>query len=186
MAEKKKRRRRLSGTEYEQPKNEETNAQILRAAIGRFFARFDLMQIIPLALLLTIGMCFVHSTGQQVGGHHVELFSRQCVYLAVGLALSGLGVQLVVSSDLMLPAPDELSHTISQVYSKKLSNVKIISDAIYVAIAVAVDLIFSRRVFTVGVGTLLSVLLVGRFVGWFGKLFPKLTMPPFWNAAKTD
>lgn len=87
MAEKKKKRRRLSGTEYEQQKNEETNAQILRAAIGRFFARFDLMQIIPLALLLTIGMCFVHSTGQQVGGHHVELFSRQCVYLAVGLAL---------------------------------------------------------------------------------------------------
>ena len=87
MAEKKKKRRRLSGTEYEQPKNEETNAQILRAAIGRFFARFDLMQIIPLALLLTIGMCFVHSTGQQVGGHHVELFGRQCVYLAVGLTL---------------------------------------------------------------------------------------------------
>lgn len=87
MAEKKKKRRRLSGTEYEQQKNEETNAQILRAAIGRFFARFDLMQIIPLTLLLTIGMCFVHSTGQQVGGHHVELFSRQCVYLAVGLAL---------------------------------------------------------------------------------------------------
>ena len=87
MAEKKKKRRRLSGTEYKQQKNEETNAQILRAAIGRFFARFDLMQIIPLALLLTIGMCFVHSTGQQVGGHHVELFSRQCVYLAVGLAL---------------------------------------------------------------------------------------------------
>ena len=87
MAEKKKKRRRLSGTEYKQPKNEETNAQILRAAIGRFFARFDLMQIIPLALLLTIGMCFVYSTGQQIGGHHVELFSRQCVYLAVGLGL---------------------------------------------------------------------------------------------------
>ncbi|MBR3505871.1 MAG: rod shape-determining protein RodA [Lentisphaeria bacterium] len=87
MAEKKKKRRRLSGTEYKQQENEESNAQILRAAIGRFFARFDLMQIIPLALLLTIGMCFVHSTGQQVGGHHVELFSRQCVYLAVGLAL---------------------------------------------------------------------------------------------------
>ena len=106
--------------------------------------------------------------------------------LAVGLALSGLGVQLVVSSDLMLPAPDELSHTISQVYHKKLSNVKIISDAIYVAIAVAVDLIFSRRVFTVGVGTVLSVLLVGRFVGWFGKLFPKLAMPPFWPEVTKD
>ena len=108
------------------------------------------------------------------------------ILLIVGLALSGLGVLLVVCSDLMLPAPDELSHTISQVYHKKLSNVKIISDAIYVAIAVAVDLIFSRRVFTVGVGTVLSVLLVGRFVGWFGKLFPKLTMAPFWPEKKKD
>ena len=109
-------------------------------------------------------------------------WALRIVLLVVGLALSGLGVQLVVASDLMLPAPDELSHTISQVYRKKLSNVKIVSDAIYVAIAVAVDLIFSRRVFTVGVGTVLSVLLVGRFVGWFGKLFPRLTMPPFWAA----
>ncbi len=108
------------------------------------------------------------------------------VLLIVGLALSGLGVLLVVGSDLMLPAPDELSHTISQVYRRKLSNVKIISDAIYVAVAVAVDLIFSGRVFTVGVGTVLSVLLVGRFVGWFGKLFPKLFMPPFWAAQKKD
>ncbi len=108
------------------------------------------------------------------------------VLLVIGLALSGLGVMLVVGSDLMLPAPDELSHTISQVYRKKLSNVKIISDAIYVAIAVAVDLIFSRRIFTVGIGTVLSVLLVGRFVGWFGTLFPKLTMAPFWSPAKAD
>ncbi len=87
MAER-RRRRRLSGAEcVRKEEREETNAQILRGAIGRFFARFDLMQIIPLALLLTIGMFFVYSTGQQVGGHHVELFSRQCVYLAVGVAL---------------------------------------------------------------------------------------------------
>ena len=86
MAEKKRKRRRLSGT-VRNPEREETNAQILRGAILRFFARFDLMQIIPLALLLTIGMFFVYSTGQQVGGHHVELFNRQCIYLAVGATL---------------------------------------------------------------------------------------------------
>ena len=87
MAEKKKKRRRLSGTDCVKQESEETNAQILRGVIVRFFARFDLMQIIPLALLLSIGMCFVYSTGQQVGGHHVELFGRQCIYLAVGLVL---------------------------------------------------------------------------------------------------
>ena len=82
------KRRRLSKAECVNPEErEETPAQILRGAIVRFFGRFDLMQIIPLALLLTVGMLFVHSTGQQVGGHHVELFNRQCVYLAVGVAL---------------------------------------------------------------------------------------------------
>jgi rod shape determining protein RodA len=82
------KKRRLSKAEcVRQEDREETNAQILRGAIGRFFGRFDLMQIIPLALLLTIGMFFVHSTGQQVGGHHVELFNRQCIYLAVGVVL---------------------------------------------------------------------------------------------------
>ena len=82
------KRRRLSRAEcVNQEDREETPAQILRGAILRFFGRFDLMQILPLALLLTMGMLFVHSTGQQVGGHHVELFSRQCVYLAIGVAL---------------------------------------------------------------------------------------------------
>jgi uncharacterized membrane protein YczE len=107
------------------------------------------------------------------------------ILLIVGLALSGLGVQLVVGSDLMLPAPDELTHTISQVYRKKLGNVKIVSDAVYVAVALAVDLIFTRRVSTVGLGTLLSVLLTGRFIGWFGRLFPGLTMAPFWSAPRS-
>jgi len=108
------------------------------------------------------------------------------VLLVIGLALSGLGVLLVVGSDLMLPAPDELSHTISQVFHKKLSGVKIVSDAIYVAVAVAVDLIFSGRIFTVGIGTVLSVLLVGRFVGWFGAWLPGLRMDPFWPSAKQE
>ena len=81
-------KRRMSKAECVRKEDrEETPAQILRGAIVRFFARFDLMQIIPLALLLTIGMSFVYSTGQQVGGHHVELFNRQCIYLAVGVAL---------------------------------------------------------------------------------------------------
>jgi len=80
------KRHRMSKAECVRPEDrEETAAQILRDAILRFFSKFDLMQIIPLALLLTVGMFFVYSTGQQVGGHHVELFRRQCIYLAVGV-----------------------------------------------------------------------------------------------------
>ena len=82
------KRRRMSRAECVRKEDrDETPGQVLRGAIVRFFARFDLMQIIPLALLLTVGMLFIYSTGQQVGGHHVELFNRQCIYLAVGVVL---------------------------------------------------------------------------------------------------
>ena len=105
----------------------------------------------------------------------------RAVILIVGLALSGLGVQMIVGSDLMLPAPDELNHTISKAYNKSLSSVKIISDAVYVAAALAVDLVFTGGVSTVGLGTVLSVILTGRFIGWFSRLFPKLNMEPLWQ-----
>lgn len=107
------------------------------------------------------------------------------VMLIVGLACSGLGLFLTVSTDVALPAPDGLSHTISQVHRKKLSNVKVISDAVYVAASIILDLVFTGRVSSAGIGTVLSVLLVGRFVGWFGKLLPVFKMEPFWPAVKT-
>ena len=103
------------------------------------------------------------------------------VLLVFGLILTGLGVLLVVGSDLMLPAPDELTHTISEVYGKKLSNVKFISDAIYVIVALAIDLIFAGKITSVGIGTVCAVLLTGRLIGLFGKMFPGMKMSPFWK-----
>jgi len=108
------------------------------------------------------------------------------VYLLLGIVFQGFGVRTIVGSDLMLPAPDELTHTISQVFSKKLSGVKLVSDAVYVALALAIDLIFTRRVSSVGIGTIISVLLTGSFVGWFTKWFPGLTLPPFFSLSKKD
>ena len=103
------------------------------------------------------------------------------VVLALGLAASGLGVYLIVGTDLMLPAPDGLTHTISQVYHKKLGNVKICSDGVYIILSVAIDLIFTGRISAVGIGTVMSMLFVGRFVTWYGKWFPGLVMAPFWQ-----
>lgn len=103
------------------------------------------------------------------------------VMTVLALVISAFGIHAIVGADLMLPAPDELSHTISQVYGWKLSNVKVASDAAYVLVTLAIDLIFTRGVHTVGFGTILAVLISGRCVGLFGKLFPQLVMEPFWN-----
>lgn len=108
----------------------------------------------------------------------------RCLALLAALACSGMGIHLMVGSDLMMPAPDGLSHTISQTFHKKLSNVKVCSDAVYVATSVVLDLIFMGRIVTAGLGTVASVLLVGRFVGLFGKVFPQAKMAPFWPVKK--
>ena len=111
---------------------------------------------------------------------------QKWVVLVIGIAIQGLGVTLVTGCDLMLPAPDELNHVISRRYHKKLSNVKMIADGIYVALAVVINLISTGTLASVGISSVASVLLTGRFVGIFQKLFPKLRMPYFFRDIDCD
>ena len=38
------------------------------AVLRSFFSRFDLMQLIPMTVLLLTGLLFIYGTGQQIGG----------------------------------------------------------------------------------------------------------------------
>lgn len=95
-----------------------------------------------------------------------------------GIVLTGLGIVIIVGADLMLPAPDAFLRAVSGKYGISLSKVKIAGDALWVIITLAIELIASGRVVSIGVGTVLSVLLTGKFVGVFGKLLPWLKMEP--------
>lgn len=102
--------------------------------------------------------------------------------LIVGIAIQGFGVALISGCDMMLPAPDEFNNVVSRVYNKKLSNVKMIADAIYVAIAIVINFISVRSLASVGISSIVSVLLTGRFVGLSYKLLPGIRMTPFFSA----
>lgn len=108
----------------------------------------------------------------------------KCIMLVVGIAIQGFGVALISGCDMMLPAPDEFNNVVSRVYNKKLSNVKMIADATYVVIAIVINLISVGSLASVGVGTIVAVLLTGRFVGISYRLFPGIRMSPFFNAPK--
>lgn len=110
------------------------------------------------------------------------VFWQKCVALILGIAIQGFGVALISGCDLMLPAPDELNNVISRIHQKKLSNVKMIADALYVAIAIVINLISTHSLASVGVSSIASVLLTGRFVGLAQKWFPKIKMEPFFEA----
>ena len=127
-------------------------------------------------------------------GYLVDLFmlvwnpdlgiALKCVCLVLGIAIQGFGVALVSGCDMMLPAPDELNNVISKKYNKKLSNVKMIADAIYVASAIIINLISTGTLASIGICSVASVLLTGRFVGLFYKLIPGIIMEPFFGKGR--
>lgn len=110
------------------------------------------------------------------------LLWEKCLALVLGIAIQGFGVALISGCDMMLPAPDEFNNVVSRVYNKKLSNVKMIADGIYVAIAIIINFISVRSLASVGISSVVSVLLTGRFVGLSYKLLPSIRMAPFFSA----
>ena len=56
--------------------------------LKKLLNRFDLFQIIPMLVLATVGIAFVYSTGQQVGGHAAHSFwVKQLVWFAAGAGM---------------------------------------------------------------------------------------------------
>lgn len=137
--------------------------------------KIDLKTILILPLAIVFGWI--------VDGYMFLLsFSEMALWLRVivnlcGIAFTALGIVTIVGCQGILPAPDAFLRTVNVKYNIPLSKVKMAGDAIWVVIALAVDLIFSHKLFlSVGVGTVLAVLLCGRLVGVFGKHLPWLTI----------
>ena len=128
--------------------------------------------IVPLSVafgyIIDLYMLFLNFDGAAV-------WLRYIICL-LGITATALGIVIIVGADLMLPAPDALMRTISAVYHKPLSKVKIAGDATWAVLAIVIELVFCGKVLSVWIGTVLSVLLTGKLVGVFGKCLPWLTL----------
>lgn len=54
--------------------------------VVRFFRRFDYMQVIPMSLLMIIGVYYIYSTGQQVGGNP-DIWKKQLFFVCTGIVI---------------------------------------------------------------------------------------------------
>ncbi len=98
------------------------------------------------------------------------------VLCLLGIAATGLGIVFIVGSDLMLPAPDALLHSVSENWHKPFPKVKICGDCLWVALTIVINLVSVGRLTSVGVGTILCALLTGRTMGLFKKWLPGLDL----------
>lgn len=77
------------------------------------------------------------------------------------------GVFLVVTTDVIMNAPDALCNTISKKYNRRFGNVKITFDLTLVSIAVLLSMFSFGKLEQIGIGTIVAALCIGRFVNIF-------------------
>ena len=96
----------------------------------------------------------------------------RCVLCFAGIFCTALGIVLIVGMDLMLPAPDAFLRTLSQRLNRPLGTVKICGDVTWVIVALIIEGIAMGGLHSVGVGTVASMLLTGKFVSLLKKRLP--------------
>jgi uncharacterized membrane protein YczE len=99
-----------------------------------------------------------------------ENYIIRFIYLAAGIACVALGVLFYLTTSLIALPTDGTVQAISFKGGFKLHKVKIAYDCSSTLIALALSLIFLRKIDGIGVGTVISALGVGKMLGVFTKL----------------
>lgn len=99
--------------------------------------------------------------------------------LVLGCAVLGFGISVEVAPDALLVPGEGIVGAITERTGKRFGSVKIVFDVTLVAIALILSFCFFHRVNGLGLGTVVSALIVGRFVNLFNAhlpLIPRIRM----------
>jgi len=95
----------------------------------------------------------------------------KAVMLVIACAASGLGVMLIATMRIAPSPPDGFIQAVSDKSGKSMGLVKNFVDCGSVLISLVIGLVFGGRIIGIGVGTLFSMIAVGRVVWLCEKLF---------------
>jgi uncharacterized membrane protein YczE len=98
-----------------------------------------------------------------------QLYLVRLLFLIAGIIIIGLGIMLYLRADI-LPQPAEgLILAIQKKTGWKLHNIKVAFDSSVVVIAAAISFIITREIIGIREGTLISMIGIGRCLGFFTK-----------------
>jgi uncharacterized membrane protein YczE len=98
-----------------------------------------------------------------------ELYPVRVLFLLAGISIIGLGIMLYLRADL-LPQPAEgLILAIQKKTGWKLHNIKVVFDSSVVVIAAVISFIITKRIIGIREGTLISMIGIGKCLGFFTK-----------------
>ena len=114
----------------------------------------------------------------------------ELLVLLLGCAVLGFGISVEVAPDVLLVPGEGLVGALTAASGRRFGSVKVAFDVTLVLISLALSLLFFHRLNGLGLGTVISALLVGRFVNLYNSRLPliahiaRLAHKP--DAAKTE
>lgn len=104
---------------------------------------------------------------------HFDQLWQNALMLMFGVFIIGVGVCMMVNMEISPTPPDGLVYAISKKTGKDMGLIKNILDISFVATAVMIDLISSGKVTTVGIGTVYSMIFLGRTIYVVNRFFKR-------------
>ena len=91
--------------------------------------------------------------------------------LALSIVLTGTGAAMVLSMDLIPKPADGIVNALSMCSGKEVGICKSCFDIVNVAVALLIGLFNGNALMGIGIGTVISMLCIGRYISLFNKFF---------------
>ena len=133
---------------------------------------------------------FIDVSMNLLGWLEPQNITVELLVLLLGCAVLGLGISVEVAPDVLLVPGEGLVGALTAASGRRFGSVKVAFDVTLVLISLALSLLFFHRLNGLGLGTVISALLVGRFVNLYNSRLPliahiaRLAHKP--DAAKTE
>lgn len=101
----------------------------------------------------------------------VENFVLKLAVLAVAIVMTAIGAYVMVTMEIIPNPADGMARSVGYALHKEFGQGKLIFDCVMILATAVISLLFTGRIIGIGLGTVLSALLIGRLIGLFGRIF---------------
>ena len=107
-------------------------------------------------------------------GQNAKKIALRYLFFSLGLLINSFGISIEIAPDVITVPGEGLVRVLAQATGKDFGRVKLVFDVSLIVIASALSLLFFGRLQGVGIGTVVSALIVGPLVSLFGRVLPGL------------
>ncbi len=142
------------------------NVVFLIIQVGLMKWRVNFSHLLQLPVSLAFGVLIDISMNLTSFLNPISLISR-LITLVVGCVILGLGISIEVSPKVVTVPGEGVVYAISNVKKIKFGTVKLFFDITMVISGIILSIIFFSKIKGIGIGTIVSAMLVGKVVNFF-------------------